>query len=106
MKICQLFKFNSHRPGFFARVADAKFFGVLLVPLIFLVATAQRGLCQAQSFPERTVTIVTPYAGGGLSFDFGHLIASRLEKEFRVPVVVESRPGGNAIVGTVSVVRS
>src|SRR3954469_18520854 len=104
MKICPLF--NSHRHALFICLAGAKIIRALLAIVAVSVAAVQPALCQAPIFPERTVTIVTPYAGGGLSFDFGHLIASRLEQEFRMPVVVEARPGGNSVVGALSVVRS
>ena len=52
----------------------------------------------AQSWPQRTVRFLVPL-GAGSGADIGaRLLADRLSKQWGQPVVVENRPGGDAIV--------
>lgn len=77
-----------------------------------LAAAAAVELCiasshaQPQPFPSRAVTMVVPYAPGGLSDAVGRLLAQRLGEKWKQPVVVENRPGGGTIIGTQAVARS
>jgi tripartite-type tricarboxylate transporter receptor subunit TctC len=57
------------------------------------------GLAAAQSFPQRTVTLVVPYAPGGLPDTVARVVGQRLSEKWGQAVVVENKPGGN---GTVS----
>lgn len=53
---------------------------------------------QAQSWPTRTVKFIVPF-GPGAGADIGaRLFAERLTAKWGQPVVVENRPGGDAIV--------
>lgn len=53
---------------------------------------------QAQSWPQRTVRFILPL-GPGSGVDIGaRLIADRLTQKWGKPVVVENKPGGDAIV--------
>lgn len=61
---------------------------------------------QAQTFPSHAVTMVVPYATGGLSDSIGRLLARRLSEKWKQTVVVENRPGGGTIIGTQAVARS
>lgn len=55
-------------------------------------------LAQAQSWPTRSVRLILPL-GPGSGVDIGaRLIADRLSQTWGKPVVVENRPGGDAIV--------
>ena len=53
----------------------------------------------AQSFPQRTVTLLVPYAPGGLPDTVARVVGQKLSEKWGQPVVVENKPGGN---GTVS----
>lgn len=65
------------------------------------------GQAAAQSFPNRNVTIVVPFpAGAGANDVLGRFMAERLQRLWGRPVVVENRPGANATIGAVQVVRS
>ena len=61
---------------------------------------------QVQTYPSHAVTMVVPYAPGGLSDGIGRLIARRLSEKWKQPVIVENRPGGGTIIGTQAVARS
>jgi tripartite-type tricarboxylate transporter receptor subunit TctC len=61
---------------------------------------------RAQTWPDRTVTIVAPAAPGGLYSLFARLIATRLEQRFGKTFVVENKPGASSVVGATSVARA
>lgn len=76
----------------------------------FAGALALTGFCMgaasATDYPTRTITIVVPFGAGGSTDQIGRMIADHLQKEFKVPVVVENRPGANAGIGNAYVARS
>ncbi len=65
----------------------------------FIVATA----ATAQDYPNRAVTIVSPYVAGGMSSLLGRFVGLRLEPRLGKPVIIENRPGGGTITGVFSV---
>lgn len=70
-----------------------RLFGVL-----FLMVCLFCGAAAAADFPVKPITIVCGYSAGGSS-DLGcRYLASALEKQLGVPVVVENRPGGGSWV--------
>lgn len=50
-------------------------------------------------FPNRALTIVTPYPPGGAGDTTIRTIASFLSKELSQPVIIDNRPGGAAALG-------
>jgi len=61
---------------------------------------------QAQDFPTRPVTIVTPYDPGGLPDIVARTIAAKMQDVLGQPVVVRNRPGAASMIGTTEVARS
>jgi tripartite-type tricarboxylate transporter receptor subunit TctC len=61
------------------------------------------GAAGAQSFPNREVTLVVPFAPGGTVDVMGRFVAEKLSAEWRQPVVVENRPGAGSMIGAASV---
>jgi tripartite-type tricarboxylate transporter receptor subunit TctC len=57
------------------------------------------GAAQAQEFPSRTVTIVSPYQAGGTSDVIVRVLAQTLGDMWGKTVVVENRPGANGAIG-------
>jgi tripartite-type tricarboxylate transporter receptor subunit TctC len=51
-----------------------------------------------QSFPQRTVTLVVPYAPGGLPDTVARVVGQKLSEKWGQAVVVENKPGGNGVV--------
>src|SRR5262245_33218256 len=74
-----------------------------LLPLIILLSS---GSAQAQTFPSRTVTIVSPYQAGGTSDIIARILATRLSERWGQSVIVENRPGANGGIGVNQVVRA
>ena len=60
----------------------------------------------AQAFPERPVTIITPYAAGGGLDVITRAVAQRLTTLWGQQVNVENRPGAGSTVGTTAAARA
>lgn len=63
-------------------------------------------LAQSQSYPSRQVRIVCSVPPGGLQDSIARLVAQRMSEAFGQPVIVENRPGANAIIAAESVARA
>ncbi len=63
-------------------------------------------LIPALAFPDKAVTIVTPYPAGGATDVAARLIAAKLQLQWKQPVMVENRVGASGIIGTEHVMRS
>jgi tripartite-type tricarboxylate transporter receptor subunit TctC len=60
----------------------------------------------AQSYPNRTVTIIVPYSAGGPVDQLARVIANALQAKLNQNFVVENVTGGSTITGTNKVVHS
>ncbi len=67
--------------------------------LLAIIAAALPGLCGAQTFPSRPVTIIVPYPPGGLIDLVARIIQAPLQAELGQPVAVENKPGAGGNVG-------
>ena len=47
----------------------------------------------AQNFPNKTVTLVVPFAAGGSSDIMGRAIGQKLSEMWKQPVIIDNRPG-------------
>jgi tripartite-type tricarboxylate transporter receptor subunit TctC len=63
-----------------------------------LLAVATSALAQAPAFPSKTVTLVVPYAPGGLPDTVARVVGQKLGDKWGQAVVVENKPGGNGVV--------
>lgn len=76
-------------------------------PFIALAMAALSLGAQAQeTYPSRPVRIITPYAAGSSTDIIARLIGPKLTDAWGQPVVVESRPGGNTVIGSDAMVKS
>ena len=66
-------------------------------------ATAQD---QAARYPDRAIKIVVPFPAGGPSDVLARLIANKLSEDFKQPVLIENRVGGNTVVGAQAVAKA
>jgi len=64
------------------------------------------GLARAQTFPERPLHFVVPYAPGGSTDTSARIVGEKLAVLLGQPVVVENKPGGGTIIGTEFVARA
>lgn len=61
---------------------------------------------QAQAWPSKPMRVVVPYPPGGSTDLVPRLAQPRLTAVFGQPLVVENRPGGDAMIGTDLVAKS
>ena len=65
------------------------------------LALAVPALAQpADTFPNKPLRMIVPFAPGGPMDIFGRPIAERLGRRLGQPVIIDNRPGANGIVGT------
>ena len=70
------------------------------------LALSAASSANAQNYPNRAITIVVPFAQGGLTDVPVRLFASVMQEKLGVPVVVENKTGGSGSVGATHVLRS
>jgi tripartite-type tricarboxylate transporter receptor subunit TctC len=73
--------------------------------LVLVLAVLAFG-ANAQSYPSRTVTIVTPFSPGGPVDAMARVFAAKLNESLGQPVVVENRAGGGGTLGMNSVAKA
>ena len=71
---------------------------IIRAGLACLAAAACTAFAQAPSYPTHTVTIVVPYAAGGLPDTVARVVGQKLSEKWGQPVVIENKPGGNGAV--------
>ena len=62
--------------------------------------------CLAQTYPSKPVKIIVPFAAGGPADNYARFIALRLQDEFKIPFIVDDKPGAGSIIGTDFVAKS
>ena len=67
--------------------------------LCSVLAACAAGIATAQTYPDRTVTLVNPFPPGGVVDVQGRPLAAALEKALKQPVVILNKPGGAGGVG-------
>ncbi|MEC3764262.1 MULTISPECIES: Bug family tripartite tricarboxylate transporter substrate binding protein [Cupriavidus] len=83
-----------------------------LPPKLFLAcATALATLsaapaAHAQTWPERPLRLVVPFAAGGATDVLGRLLAVGLGERLGQPVVVENKPGASTVIGATQVAKA
>ena len=76
--------------------------GAALSPILALPGRAQ---AQGASWPERPLRYIVPFAPAGITDMMARLLAQQLSDRLGRPVVVENRPGGNAMIGADAAAR-
>jgi tripartite-type tricarboxylate transporter receptor subunit TctC len=80
---------------------------LLAVPYsLFALVLAATASAHAQSWPQRPVKVLTPFAAGGNIDVMGRIAATRLSEAVGQQFVVENRVGGNGTIATEAVVRA
>lgn len=71
----------------------SKLFSLLLLGVVSVSAVAD-------DYPSKPIKIVVPYAAGSGVDQIGRVAATKLQDELKATVIVENRPGGNALIGS------
>jgi tripartite-type tricarboxylate transporter receptor subunit TctC len=60
----------------------------------------------AAEWPSRPVTVLIPYAAGGISDMMGRMLAQSLAEKFRQSFIVDNRAGGSGVIATTAVANA
>jgi len=71
-----------------------------------LIGLALAVTVQAQSYPQRPIRVIVPYAPGGLPDTIARLVGAKLADSLGQQIVVENLPGAGGINGVNEVVRA
>ncbi len=77
-----------------------------LVVVILVAVCVLAGSAVAQSFPERPITLINPYAAGGPADLLARTVADGMSEALGRPVVVENRPGAGTAIGARAVTQA
>ena len=73
---------------------------------ILVAVCSLAGHAVAQSFPERPITLINPYAAGGPADLLARTVADGMSEVLGKPVVVENRPGAGTAIGARAVAQA
>jgi tripartite-type tricarboxylate transporter receptor subunit TctC len=71
----------------------------LCIVVFFIVCIAFNTGVRAASYPERTISLIVPYAPGGVTDLGARAFADALQRELKQTVVVVNKPGGGTTIG-------
>ena len=74
--------------------------------LLVLIGAGLWAAAQAQTWPDKPIRLIIPYAPGGGADAAARLIAAQLSKALGQSVIVDSRPGGNTTIAGLAVARA
>ncbi len=66
----------------------------------FAVLAAAGPTLAQQSYPNKTIRIIVPYAAGGSTDVLARNVAKRLSENLGQPVIVDNKAGGSAVIGS------
>ena len=71
-----------------------------------VAAAAPRAFARGEGYPERPVTLVVPFAPGGIADLTARVVAQAMGSALGQPVVIDNRPSAGGIVATTTVVNA
>jgi tripartite-type tricarboxylate transporter receptor subunit TctC len=79
---------------------------VLGVGLLAALIASAPAVAQVQDYPTRAITIVVPFAPGGLTDVPVRILAAMMQERIGQNIVIENKPGGSGVVGGTYAVRA
>jgi tripartite-type tricarboxylate transporter receptor subunit TctC len=73
---------------------------------LILAALALLALAARAEYPDKPIRLIVPFAAGGGADSLARAVASGMSIALKQPVVVESKPGGDSVIGTLFVARA
>ena len=77
-----------------------------LLLAVALAVLAGVGGAVAQSYPSRPITMIVPFAAGGITDIVARLVAERMKASLGQPVIAENVTGAGGTIGTTRLFRS
>ena len=78
----------------------------LFVTAIALGISLPGTVLAQQKFPAKPVTIIVPYPPGGSNDTFARELGKKLSDAWKLPVIIENRPGAGGNIGAAAVSRA
>jgi tripartite-type tricarboxylate transporter receptor subunit TctC len=69
-------------------------------------AAAMSSTAGAQDYPNKTITVIIPFAGGSASDVVSRIMLDKMSKTMGKPIIVENRPGAGGNSGTQAATRA
>src|SRR3954452_14052855 len=60
----------------------------------------------AQTYPQRPISLIVPWAGGGSTDILARIIGLHLHQSMGQPVIIANRTGASGTIGTLAVARA
>lgn len=96
-----------HRPLIRRVLTHAVAVSVALIAATYPIAsTAQPPSADGSHYPSKPIRYVVPFAPGGLTDVMARMVGHQLSEEWKKPIVVDNKPGGNANIGADVVAKS
>ena len=73
---------------------------------VVLSALAGTGSAAAQSYPSRPITMIVPFAAGGITDIVARLVSERMKTSLGQPVIAENLAGAGGTIGVTRLFRS
>ena len=77
-----------------------------LLPLFGLVALAGFAMPGFAAYPDKPIRLIVPSAPGGAPDALMRALGQQLSVQMGVPVVIDNKPGGSYVIGTMDLVKS
>jgi tripartite-type tricarboxylate transporter receptor subunit TctC len=77
-----------------------------LLPLFGLVALAGFAMPALAAYPDKPIRLIVPSAPGGAPDALMRALGQQLSQQMGVPVVIDNKPGGSYVIGTMDLVKS
>ena len=81
-------------------------FGKLGLAAGIAVMLLSSGARAESDYPSRAIHVVVPYPAGGIVDIVARAVTEQVGRDWKVPVVMEDRPGANSNIGTAMAARS
>ncbi len=77
-----------------------------LLVAVMLSTLAGIGIAAAQSYPSRPITMIVPFAAGGITDIVARLVSERMKTSLGQPVIAENVAGAGGTIGVTRLFRS
>jgi tripartite-type tricarboxylate transporter receptor subunit TctC len=77
-----------------------------LLPALACVALAAASLPALAAYPDKPIRLIVPSAPGGAPDALMRALGQQLSVQMGVPVVIDNKPGGSYVIGTMDLVKS
>ena len=85
-------------------VAAPVIIALVIIPLVMAALSAPAAV--AQSYPERPIRLVIPFAAGGPNDLIGRPLAEKMSEALGQPIVIENKGGAAGSIGTAFVAKA